>query len=237
MDKLHHWNIGSATVILLHVQFWERKGFKDEDSLLRNSWEHVASNKSFDLKRIFERKSFERSYVIIKVVWLYAVNFRWLKSMQIDRSPSRTKSMTTLLLCVYWRSQQHDSLFCNTGRNQSDSFFSSTERQRMLATDFFWSHYVLYFLMGKNASICDGVSPHREKKKLFLLRLGTASASTAIIYAQWPRAVITGSPSASISVTLSLCSSLYLSRSLLLSLLQLLNNDIMAEGRDTAGKT
>lgn len=72
---------------------------------------------------------------------------------------------------------------------------------------------------------CHHKQTNKQTKILYLV---SASASTTIIYVEWPRVVITGSPSANISVTSPLS---------LLTRLQLLSNDIWPrEGTQQPGK-
>lgn len=97
----------------------------------------------------------------------------------------------------------------------------------------FWSCCVWQFFDTEiNAGAHDmSTQRHKQTQNTLWLHLGSASATTAIIYAEWPRAVITGSPSASISVTSRF------SLTLLLSLLRLLSNDIWPrEGTQHPGK-
>lgn len=118
-----------------------------------------------------------------------------------------------------------------TGMKVTVSFHPLSDKEHtLLATDCLLISLHLAFFWHRDKRRCLWQCHH--KNKLFPLHLGSTSASTTIIYAEWPRAVITGSLSGSISVTSSLYVSLLsaLSRThthtLLPSLLRLLGNDI-----------
>lgn len=142
------------------------------------------------------------------------VNLTCLKPMPIDGSALRAPTLkpwtAALFLCINSRSQKqtHNSLFTQrlqAHRNESDSFFLSFEWQRTYTTGNLLPLGVKKFpdavRLEINAGTRDNVTTKKKKKKKFPPHLGSASASTTIIYAEWPKAEITGSPSASISVT------------------------------------